>query len=82
MPEKTIDNWWCTLARKHNHFRLFDIQRESSTVAVLRGGLGSLESPPWYYAWMTQNFINVLIFRVRPHVCLSERHDEETEEYT
>jgi len=24
---------------------------------------------PWYYTWMVQNFINVLIFRVRPRAC-------------
>ena len=35
-----------------------------------RGGAGALPNllcpTPWYYAWTIQNFINVLIFRVRP----------------
>ena len=30
VADKNIDNWGCTLARKHNHFGLFGIQRESS----------------------------------------------------
>ena len=40
------------------------------------GGPGGTEAPPnlfyhtpWYYAWTIQNFINVLIFRVRPRAC-------------
>ena len=47
-----------------------------ATVMVLRGGLGRAGGPPnllsrtpWYYAWMIQNFIIVLIFRVRPCAC-------------
>ena len=47
------------------------------------GGGGELEPSklalphPWYCAWMIQNFINVLTFRVRPGMC----YDEEAEEY-
>ena len=31
VADKNIDNWGCTLVRKHNHFGLFGIQRESSS---------------------------------------------------
>ena len=33
----------------------------------------------WYYAWTIQNFINALIFRVRPRACYD---DEEAEDLT
>ena len=66
-----------------------DIRHQGSqlswTVVVLQGGWG-WNPPPnllcptsWYYAWTIQNFINVLIFRVRPRACYD---DEEAEDLT